>query len=150
MKKAIVFDMDGTLADFYAVEGWLQKLHNSDPSPYADAAQRYNSMEFARVMNAARAKGYKIYVCSWLSKGSSPKFDRAVKAVKKAWLRARGFDWDGVRIVKYGTPKHEAMRRYGDFQILVDDNAKVRGAWNLGPAIDANNKDFLKELEAAL
>ena len=35
--KQIWFDMDGTLADLYGVENWLEKLRASDPSPYAEA-----------------------------------------------------------------------------------------------------------------
>ena len=34
MRKVIVFDMDGTIADFYGVEGWLDDLYASNPRPY--------------------------------------------------------------------------------------------------------------------
>ena len=33
MRKVIVFDMDGTITDFYGVEGWLDDLHASNPRP---------------------------------------------------------------------------------------------------------------------
>lgn len=35
--KMICFDMDGTIADLYAVPNWLDKLRAEDASPYADA-----------------------------------------------------------------------------------------------------------------
>ena len=35
MVKAINFDMDGTLADFYGVDNWLEYLVNKDAYPYA-------------------------------------------------------------------------------------------------------------------
>ena len=34
MNKRIVFDMDGTIADFYGVENWSECLKNSDTTPY--------------------------------------------------------------------------------------------------------------------
>ena len=37
MVKAINFDMDGTLADFYGVDGWLEYLVNKNAYPYATA-----------------------------------------------------------------------------------------------------------------
>ena len=33
MTKAIYFDMDGTIADLYAVDGWLDMLRAYDPTP---------------------------------------------------------------------------------------------------------------------
>lgn len=34
MTKAIYFDMDGTIANFYSVPNWLDYLIASDPTPY--------------------------------------------------------------------------------------------------------------------
>ena len=31
--KMVVFDMDGTIADLYAVPNWLQMLRAEDPTP---------------------------------------------------------------------------------------------------------------------
>ena len=33
--RTIWFDMDGTIANLYGVDNWLDKLHASDASPYA-------------------------------------------------------------------------------------------------------------------
>ena len=32
--KVIVFDMDGTIADLYGVNGWLEMLNAENPKPY--------------------------------------------------------------------------------------------------------------------
>ena len=37
----IYFDMDGTIANLYAVENWLPKLRNKDESPYAEAKMNW-------------------------------------------------------------------------------------------------------------
>ena len=39
MKKEICFDMDGTIADLYGVEGWLEDLEHFSPRPYEMARQ---------------------------------------------------------------------------------------------------------------
>ena len=32
--KVLVFDMDGTIANLYGVNGWLEDLRNYNPRPY--------------------------------------------------------------------------------------------------------------------
>ena len=34
MTKVIVFDMDGTIFNFYGINGWLEDLHNESTRPY--------------------------------------------------------------------------------------------------------------------
>ena len=41
------FDMDGTIADLYAVEGWLNSLRAFDPKPYAKAQPMLNMSALA-------------------------------------------------------------------------------------------------------
>jgi hypothetical protein len=60
-----------------------------------------------------------------------------------------GFPADEIHIVKYGTTKANCTRHHGGFQILVDDNEKVRKGWTLGDTIDAN-ENILKELKKLL
>ena len=42
MNKVLVFDMDGTLCDFYGVEGWLNCLMAEDVRPYVEARPFYD------------------------------------------------------------------------------------------------------------
>jgi hypothetical protein len=68
---------------------------------------------------------------------------------KLEWLEMHNFPFDEVHMVKYGTTKANCTRHYGGFQILVDDNEKVRKGWTLGDTINAN-ENILKELEKLL
>ena len=69
-----------------------------------------------------------------------------VRVEKIEWLTRYNFPYDEIHLVKYGTTKANCTRKLGGYQILVDDNEKVRKGWNLGKTIDAND-NILKELE---
>jgi phosphoglycolate phosphatase-like HAD superfamily hydrolase len=47
--KTIVFDMDGTIANFYGVANWLEYLQNEDTTPYEVAAPLYD-MEYLNAL----------------------------------------------------------------------------------------------------
>jgi FMN phosphatase YigB (HAD superfamily) len=145
MTKAIVFDMDGTIADFYGVEGWLTDLENSNVRPYVEAAPIYSKLVLLPILEALKNRGWKIIITSWLAKDSTKEFDNAVRKAKREWLENYDFPFDEIHLVKYGTTKANCTRHHGGFQILVDDNKKVRDGWNLGSTINANH-DIIKEL----
>ena len=138
MTKVLVFDMDGTLANFYGVDGWLNDLQNQNPRPYEIAEPLYNMDVLVSLLNELKEKGWQIIITSWLAKNSTPEFDNKVREAKKAWLNKYDFPFDEIHLVKYGTTKANCTRRHGGYQILVDDNEKIRNGWNLGGTINAN------------
>lgn len=139
MNRTLVFDMDGTIADFYGVDGWLEYLHNEDVTPYMQASPLYDMNVLKVVLNTFKKKGWKIVVTTWLSKNGSKEFNDRTRVAKKDWLDFYGFPYDELHMVKYGTTKANCTRKLGGFQILIDDNADVRKGWTLGTTIDANN-----------
>ena len=145
--KALVFDLDGTIANLYAVDGWLQKLRACDASPYLDAEPMYDMNVMAEVLNMLRKNGYRVIVTSWLSKGSTPAYDAAVRKAKREWLARYGFPYDEIHLVKYGTPKANCTRHHRCPQILFDDNAEVRKSWHLGGVVDASVENILDILK---
>lgn len=128
MTKTIYFDMDGTIADLYAVENWLPKLRAYDPTPYMDAVPLVRLSTLARRLNTLRRKGYHIGIVSWLSKCSNPAYDAKVTAAKYAWLEKHlpSVYFDNIRIVPYGTPKSTLVDELG---ILFDDEEPNRTEW---------------------
>lgn len=137
-EKILVFDMDGTIADFYGVNGWLEYLNENNPTPYIIAEPLYDMVVLTSVLNILKTKGWKIVVTSWLSKDSTKEFDREVRQAKREWLKEYNFPFDEIHLVKYGTTKANCTRKLGGYQILVDDNEQVRNGWNLGATINAN------------
>lgn len=138
MTKAIYFDMDGTIANFYGVPNWLEYLLENDPTPYKVARPLLNMTQLARLLNALQADGWHIGIVSWLSKNADHDFNEKVAATKKAWLNRhlRSVEWDEIVIVPYGTPKQEVVEIVGG--ILFDDEKPNRSNW-IGTAYDVDN-----------
>lgn len=135
MIREINFDMDGTIADLYGVENWLDYLTERNPYPYMVAKPLVNLSVLARMLNKLQRKGYKIKVISWLAKNSNEEFDELVTFVKMQWLKKRmpSVKWDEINIVAYGTPKSN----FGQ-GILFDDEENNRKEWG-GIAYDVKN-----------
>lgn len=149
-EKILVFDMDGTLADFYGVTDWLEDLKESNPRPYEQASPLYDMAVLNYILNLLKSQGWHIVVTSWLSKDSTREFKKSVRAAKREWLNKYNFPYDEIHLVQYGTTKADCTRKYGGFQVLVDDNEKVRKGWHLGNTVDANKNiliDLLSYLE---
>ena len=138
MTKAIYFDMDGTIANLYGVNGWLEMLINEDTTPYAKATPLVRLCTLARILNRLQRDGWHIGIVSWLSKNGSENYNNAVTETKLEWLKNHmpSVEWNEIKIVKYGTPKSSVVSIQNG--ILFDDEEKNRTEWN-GIAYDVNN-----------
>lgn len=150
MKKMICFDMDGTIADLYGVENWLEKLRASDASPYIEARPLWDMDALRSVLDLLMLNGWEIRIVSWLSKGSDKAYDKAVREAKREWLTANGFPFDRAHFVAYGATKANSVRGAADYAVLVDDNDKVRNGWKLGATINPTACDLIEELAKLL
>ena len=128
--KGIWFDMDGTVANLYGVEGWLEDLIHERTRPYDMAKPMVNMSQMARYLHKAQRKGYKVGVISWTSKGGTDLYNGEVALAKMAWLHKHlpSVAWDSIKIVPYGTHKRNACGG----GILFDDEESNRTAWGEG------------------
>ena len=147
--KRIVFDMDGTLADFYGVDGWLTDLENHNPRPYEVAKPLVDMELLTDLLDLLKAQGWIICVTSWLANHSNKEFDKLTRMAKIEWLKKYNFPYDEIHLVKYGTTKADCTRNKKGYQVLVDDNEKVRKGWTLGHTINAN-EDIISALAELL
>ena len=133
----IFFDMDGTIADLYGVENWLDYLIAKDALPYEIAKPLLRLSALARVLNRLQKAGYRIGIISWLAKNSTENYDEDVTKAKREWLKKHlaSVDFNEINIVKYGTPKQTFAKT--DEDILFDDEEKNRKEWT-GKAFDVN------------
>lgn len=151
MKKLLVFDMDGTIADLYSVENWLEKLRNEDTSPYIDASPIFNMVQLVSILKRLQLEGWKIAITSWLAMNSTLEYKNAVREAKREWLLSFNFPFDEIHLVQYGTPKQKCTK--ADLQILFDDSEAVRnsfeneerGRYSINP-LETNILQYLENL----
>ena len=135
MNKAIYFDMDGTIANLYAVDGWLESLRKKQTKPYREAKSMVNMKMLGQLLNDLQELGYHIGVISWGSKVSDEAYLEKVRTTKIRWLHSHlgSVAFDEIKVVEYGTPKSLVADITGG--ILFDDEEKNRKDWK-GVAYD--------------
>lgn len=134
--RKIWLDMDGTIADLYAVKDWLPMLRASNPTPYEKAKPLVNMATLARLIHNRQRNGLAVCIVSALSKDSTPEYDELVKQAKLRWLKKHlpSVQFDEIRFVPYTFTKNDVNS--GD-DILVDDEERHLVAWT-GIAIHAS------------
>lgn len=135
MTKAIWFDMDGTIANLYGVDKWLEYILKEQTKPYREAKPLVNMRILGRELNRIQKLGYTVGIITWLAKGSTEKYDEKVAKAKTDWLKRHlgKVKFDKIKIVKYGTPKQNLGKG-----ILFDDEENNRKNW-IGKAYDEKN-----------
>lgn len=125
----IYFDMDGTIANLYGVDGWLDYLIKGDTTPYDVAEPMINFSVLARLIHKMQKIGFKFGIVSWLSKNGSDEYNKAVTESKKNWLKKHlpSVVWDEIKIVPYGTSKKKVVSDLNSF--LFDDEERNRIEW---------------------
>ena len=153
LPKMICFDMDGTIAQLYAVPNWLDRLNAQDPTPYLEAEAMWNMAQLAEILSTLQSLGVEIRIITWLSKESTEEYKNAVREAKREWLENYGFPYNHFHGVQYGATKADSIRKVlapNETAWLIDDNAKVRKGWHMGDAIDPTNVDLLELLSSLL
>lgn len=140
----IWFDMDGTIADFYGVDGWLESIKAGETRPYEKAKGLGNLAHIARLLNKVQALGYEIGIISWTAKSGTPAYNARVYATKLGWLAKHlpSVNWDTILVKPYGTDKKTATGG----GILFDDEEPNRKAWGEGAYTPAEITEVLKAL----
>lgn len=152
MTKAIVFDMDGTIADLYSVDGWEAMLNNNNATPYAMAKPLGDTEAINNTIAALAMFGWSVEVISWMAKGEVPKeFAKAIRTNKTQWLKKHfpAIEENGTtHIVKYGTNKWRVSKSKGG--ILFDDELRNVEQWNKntnsGQAIHVTNDSMVLDV----
>ena len=132
----IWFDMDGTIADLYGVENWLEMLIAHDETPYAIAKPIVNLSVLARLMNKVQRKGFEICIVSALAKDSTVEYDERVRNAKIKWLanHLKSVHFDEIRFVPYWYTKNDVNT---GVDVLFDDEERHLEKWT-GTAVHAS------------
>ena len=147
--RALYFDMDGTIADLYGVDNWLDYLRAEDTMPYREARPLLNLSLLARQLNKLQQRGFILGIISWTSKNGTPQYNEAVRVAKIEWLQKHmpSVHWDEIYVVKYGTNKSI----FGS-GILFDDESNNRKDWMRADEENwaFSEKEIIKVLQAII
>ena len=117
----IWFDMDGTIADFYAVDNWLEKIINEDTSPYEEAEPMFDRDEMSFLIQRLKDEGYDIGIISYAPKNCTIGMLMMTETVKRQWLEKYFPYANKVHITTWQIPK---SKWYNEGDVLVDDEIK--------------------------
>ena len=151
--KMLCFDMDGTIANLYGVENWLEKLRAYDASPYLMAQPMCDMEELAGLLEIAQHRGIEVRIITWLSKETTKDYDDMVRIATRAWLEAMGLPIDHFHGVAYGATKADSIRKAlgaDECAVLFDDNDKVRNGWHMGDAYNPTTCDICEVIRNLL
>ena len=127
------FDMDGTIADFYSVEGWLDDLISEKVRPYAEAKPLVNPENLKKIIEKLKAEGYNFGIISWTSKNGSKDFNKKVRKTKIEWLNKYFPDcFSEIHIIKYGTPKYKVAKNHGILAWRIPGMGEPSGLLSMG------------------
>jgi len=121
MKKIRVYlDMDGTIADLYGQENWLEMLENEKVGAFINCKPL---TDMATLESHFPADEYEITILSMTPKHASKEYCEQVIKEKNEWLN-KYFPGLTKRIyMPYGNNKNLKNSRNA---ILVDDSAEIR------------------------
>ena len=123
------FDLDGTLADLYNAENWLERLENEESGVFSNLEPLIDEEKFKKWARERLADGDRIAVITWLPRGASEEYEKICAREKEAWINQHFPFISEINCLSYGIPKQYAIKKRTFSMILVDDNEEVLQMW---------------------
>lgn len=137
MSIKIYFDLDGTVADFYSQENWLEILRSETRGAFENCKPLFEAERFYKIITQLLAKGVQFGVITWLPMQASEEYEEICTAEKRNWCEAYLPFICEFSAQSYGIPKQNAIKKHATTEILIDDNAEVGEMWKT-----AKRRDF--------
>lgn len=119
-KQKVYLDMDGTIADLYGQQNWLQKIHAETVGLFSSCNAFITESE---LLSLFPQDNYEIAILSMTPKNASKEYCAQVIKEKNEWLD-KNFPSIIKRIFKpYGYNKNLKNSKNA---ILIDDNETIR------------------------
>lgn len=128
-RTVVYLDMDGTIADLYGKENWLQMLREEIDGAFIDLEPMTTE---ERLLQVFPVESYEIRILSMTPKGASYEYCKRVEVEKDKWLDEHFPSLKKRIYKKYGNNKN---LKNSAKAILIDDNETIRRTFR-GIAID--------------
>ena len=119
-KKTVYLDMDGTIADLYNQENWLDKLINEDEKIFLNCKPMITEQELLKIFPTSK---YDLRICSMTPKNATKEYCQNVIEQKNSWLDKFFPSITKRHYLPYG---HNKNYKNSKNCILVDDNETIR------------------------
>lgn len=123
------FDLDGTLADLYHAERWLEKLENEEAELFSNLETMIDEEKFKEWATERLLNGDRIEVITWLPRGASEEYEKICAKEKEKWVKQHFPFITEINCLSYGIPKQYAIKKRTSLMVLVDDNEEVLQMW---------------------
>ena len=142
-KIKLYFDMDGTIADLYNHENWLEKIRSGQPIfNELKKMPRTNKVIYYLNQIEQHTDNVEVNIITWLPLNATIPQMIQYTEEKKEWSEKNFVRVSNFIALPYGSPKHKAiLKEEKAYHLLFDDNAEVRNEWQgkYKIAFDENN-----------
>lgn len=121
MKKTILYlDMDGTIANLYGLDNWLERLLNEDKTVFIDCEPLITEKQLLTLYPLEK---YDIRILSMTPKNATQAYCESVREQKNVWLDKYFPRLQKRLYMAYGYNKNLKNSKNA---MLIDDNDKIR------------------------
>jgi len=120
MKKRVYLDMDGTIANLYESENWLQRLRNEDKTIFLECAPMTTEKNLFKIFPQEQ---FEIIILTMTPMNCTKEYHEQVIEQKNQWLTKYFPNIEKKIFKKYG---HNKNLKNSANAILVDDNETIR------------------------
>lgn len=123
--NAVLLDMDGTIADTYAVPHWLEDLRAESVRPFLEAKPLISESKLLSLFTDDS-----IVICTMLPKGVAlgTPYANACQRAKQQWLERYFPSLTNILFMEYSNDK--SLGEYSKKCLLVDDSDIIRNNFN--------------------